>query len=494
MSDQIKRVTEPPLHTTRYGAPDNPKLDFARDLPMSVSGDFTVAVLGDVVITRPIADLVDPAVQAAIAPVRSADLVLGNLEQTIADVTTFSGYPYGVPPFLVMADPVVADDLASLGFDIMCRANNRLSDFGDDGNRETDAHLRRVGITPVGFGEHLAEAQAPVYRDTPHGRVGAIGITSSTNHGDDLVFGAAARVGRSNGRPGANHLRVSRTITLPGDGFERLKDFVLDHDYAFPGAFAVIGTVSVWEDRIRIGSETYVRGERAGYSYEVHPDDRQALITNTRNAAVYSNFTVVTVHHHQWQLDPDDPKGGMNGETLTPPDFLVDLARACIDHGADIFCAHGPFDFRAIEIHRGKPIFYGLGSFARQAYLQQAISAEMYHRSPIFPDKIDPLHTTVTDAELLYSRVPRHPGRYFRGATPIVTFRDSQLAGIALHPIDLGLDGPAADLGVPRRASPELGRSIIADIARESAAFGTTVVERDGLGIVEIPVSEEGDP
>jgi poly-gamma-glutamate capsule biosynthesis protein CapA/YwtB (metallophosphatase superfamily) len=48
-----------------------------------------------------------------------------------------------------------------------------------------------------------------------------------------------------------------------------------------------------------------------------------------------------------------------------PPDFLVDLAHKAIDNGADAFVGHGIHLVRAIEIYRGKPIFYGLGEFFR---------------------------------------------------------------------------------------------------------------------------------
>ena len=52
---------------------------------------------------------------------------------------------------------------------------------------------------------------------------------------------------------------------------------------------------------------------------------------STRNAAFFSNFTVVTIHAHQWTIDPSDPKGGLAGETPSPPDFLIELAHDAID-------------------------------------------------------------------------------------------------------------------------------------------------------------------
>jgi hypothetical protein len=47
--------------------------------------------------------------------------------------------------------------------------------------------------------------------------------------------------------------------------------------------------------------------------------------------------------------------------TLLAPE---EIAHAAIDAGADVVVGHGPHQPLAIEIYRGRPIFYGLGNFA----------------------------------------------------------------------------------------------------------------------------------
>lgn len=478
-----------PLHTNASPFTDNPKIVPERDIPMSVPGTFTVGVAGDIVITRPFSQLDDPNVQAAIDPLRSSDFAVGNLEQTIADHRTFQGSPYGVTAFQIMADPSVATDLAAMGFSTLGRANNRLSDFGDPGNIETDAHLRAAGITPVGYGSHLAAARAPAYHDTTHGRIGAVSVTSLVNHAMDIVFGASARIAMSNGRPGANSLRVGRTIKLPEKGWTVLRDFVLEHDYAFPGMAPVSPTIIVHEDRFRIGNDWYVKSEEPGYSYSINPDDLRDVLRNVRNAALYSNFTVFFMHGHQWSIDPKAPKGGIAGETDDPPDYLIEMAHEAIDAGADMFCMTGPFEFRAVEIYKGKPIFYGLGSFSRQAYMQEVLPWEAYRAhqfgSVSFP-RVNPHATEISDAEQLYSRIPAHPAKYFRGATARCTFVDSRLSEITLHPIDLGIDGPAANLGIPRSVRGQEAHSILTMIAERCAVFGTKVEILDSIGRIKV--------
>ena len=44
--------------------------------------------------------------------------------------------------------------------------------------------------------------------------------------------------------------------------------------------------------------------------------------------------------------------------------YMRDIAHAAIDAGADMVVGHGPHYSLAIEVYRGKPIFYGLGSFS----------------------------------------------------------------------------------------------------------------------------------
>jgi poly-gamma-glutamate capsule biosynthesis protein CapA/YwtB (metallophosphatase superfamily) len=44
--------------------------------------------------------------------------------------------------------------------------------------------------------------------------------------------------------------------------------------------------------------------------------------------------------------------------------YMTEIAHAAIDAGADAVIGHGPHHFLPVELYRGKPIFYGLGSFS----------------------------------------------------------------------------------------------------------------------------------
>jgi poly-gamma-glutamate synthesis protein (capsule biosynthesis protein) len=44
--------------------------------------------------------------------------------------------------------------------------------------------------------------------------------------------------------------------------------------------------------------------------------------------------------------------------------YMTEIAHAAIDAGADVVIGHGPHYSLPVEIYRGKPVFYGLGSFS----------------------------------------------------------------------------------------------------------------------------------
>lgn len=96
--------------------------------------------------------------------IREADLAVGTLNATISDYAPRTGC---IITYVLVGGSQNADALAEAGFDVMSVATNHIKNcgIGDCGNRaffDTLDNLRRVGITPVGAGENLAEAMQPV--------------------------------------------------------------------------------------------------------------------------------------------------------------------------------------------------------------------------------------------------------------------------------------------------------------------------------------------
>ena len=72
----------------------------------------------------------------------------------------------------------------------------------------------------------------------------------------------------------------------------------------------------------------------------------------------------------------------------------------------------------------------------------------------------------------------------------MVRFQGGELSAVELHPITLGFGKPRPDRGRPRLAGPEIGQKIIADLQRLSEPFGTRIIYRDGIGLVQLASQE----
>ena len=82
---------------------------------------------------------------AALAPrFRAADLVVVNLETTLADAEPYAGYPVFRSP------AALADALHEAGVDVAVLANNHCCDGGLQGIRTTVRELKRCGIRHTG--------------------------------------------------------------------------------------------------------------------------------------------------------------------------------------------------------------------------------------------------------------------------------------------------------------------------------------------------------
>src|SRR5689334_14848669 len=124
----------------------------------------TVAIVGDLISTRPIAPLLggDARFAAAVERLRAADVAVGNLEFTAADPDDADAWVWSMPnDWSIASDPAAVGDLRDLGFGVVGRANNHAMDRGPAGLRTTSMLLDDAGIDHAGTGEDLARASAP---------------------------------------------------------------------------------------------------------------------------------------------------------------------------------------------------------------------------------------------------------------------------------------------------------------------------------------------
>ncbi len=477
------------------GALFDPRRPPERELEMGVADGFTLAAVGDCIISRPLAPLLkrEAAFTAVVGILREADAAFGNLETTIIDIRGFKGSPQGgADDWSLVSLPEVARDLKALGFDLVSRANNHAMDWGVEGMRETGARLDEAGLVHAGAGETRAQARAARYLETERGRVGLVSMSSS------LAEGATALppAGQAPGRPGLNALRTTRTTIVTGTMMEALVGLGRSMETAGAECAARMGDSGgrapatgasqtargkpgeappeKVPEEITLFDTTFRLGERAGYHYAMDPIDLAENLRSVRQGKQHSDFLVATIHAHETGLGCDEPG-----------DFLPVLAHAAIDAGADAFLGHGVHHLGPIEIYKGRPIFYGLGNFV-WSDIQEPIAADLYerHRDLLAAAFGDPSKATDADLTALLNAAGFNDDLVFQTIVAVSRFAGGRLSEVRLYPVDLGYGLKLTRSGVPRRASPAIARTILERLQRISRPYGTTIGIEDDVGLI----------
>ncbi len=239
------------------------------------------------------------------AAFRAADMVFANLEcclytPPIAQSFHNEGF---------FADPAVARS-ALLGASIGAVGIANNVNYGEAAILSSIAHLDAAGIPHTGAGSDAAAAHAPVVLERGGIRFGFLQRSSvywPTNH----------EAGPHD--PGIATIRGHTAYQVP---MHKTRPEIPPMNR--PG---IPPTVVTWAD-------------------PAYLQRFQADIAALRPAV---DIAVASCH---WGLGKDVLQ------------YMRDIAHAAIDAGADIVVGHGPHYALAVEVYRGKPIFYGLGSFS----------------------------------------------------------------------------------------------------------------------------------
>jgi poly-gamma-glutamate capsule biosynthesis protein CapA/YwtB (metallophosphatase superfamily) len=126
----------------------------SRQLKRAAAGaTVSIAAVGDTALGIAPTLPSDPAAYLdPVKPELTGDVVFGNLEGTLTDVSESPKCgPESSECFAFRAPPEYARYLAQAGFTLMSDANNHSFDFGEAGEEETIQALRRVGIEQTGL-------------------------------------------------------------------------------------------------------------------------------------------------------------------------------------------------------------------------------------------------------------------------------------------------------------------------------------------------------
>jgi hypothetical protein len=185
-------------------------------------------------------------------------------------------------------------------FDGINMANNHSYDSGPDAMLDTRALFESRGIEVTGAGRDLTEARKPAIIERNGIKVGYLGYTS-VGHSDGTA---------GPGKPGVTNVRINTT-------------------YETRGPHAPV--------RVRT---------------EPQPDDLARLVEDVKKLKQRVDVAILAFH------------SGVIRLPRIIADYQVAVAHAAIDAGADLVVAHAPHVPKAIEMYKGKAIFYSLGVFA----------------------------------------------------------------------------------------------------------------------------------
>ncbi len=451
-------------------------------LPATVKDGFKLVTLGDLLYWRPVRSQIDSAMESALRLVRDADFATANHEGTFFDIHTKRIPPSGASGgALMVGSPDLASDIKNLGVRFVSKANNHSVDWGTAGLLEELRLLDAASLPYAGAGDNKAAARAAGFVDLPKGRVGVVSAASSFQSGatpmdEDADIPA---------RPGISVLRTTSVQIVNAKEMAALQQMNAATQAAgvsIAGNNGVRGNASGGSGsptEITVLGQTYRLGEKSGRTWSMNKLDQFEILKEVRSAKKLSDLVIFTIHAHE---GPDAPG---EGDTPYPADYLPGLCHNVIDAGADVVAGHGSHALRGIEIYKGRPIFYGLSTFLFQGYIlstQEGRDAR----------NLDPRFTSrgETETRLNGSAPPGVAdktgllGSWDVSILPVMTYEGGRVKEIRIYPIDVRRSATAKQSGLPRIASPELGRRIL-DLVRElSAPFGTDIRIEGNVGII----------
>jgi poly-gamma-glutamate capsule biosynthesis protein CapA/YwtB (metallophosphatase superfamily) len=446
-------------------------------------GNFMLALAGDTMLTRKLIPFKEENFLRLREILRGADAAFANLEGTVH--TWDEGTPGITQGTFMTTDPKLLEELKWLGINMVSCANNHAFDYGEDGVLANLRHLDAAGLTHAGTGRNLAEARAPGYLDTPNGRVGLIATTATFRPWNQ----AGEQRPDLRGRPGINPLGFQTRYRVDAAAFEQVKrisrklGFEKSDERARKHFYSDKEIPDAKSAELSLLGNRYLLSENFSIETQANERDLRDNLRWIREARRQSDWLIVSAHCHEF--------GGASlltassrAELEETADFVTKFAHQAIDEGADVFVGHGSHFPMGIEIYRGKPIFYSVGNFVFQNETVGFFPADAYERFD--------LDLKATPSDFLDARTAGgkkgHPSdpAYWENMFAVCKFETRKLMEINIFPIDQGFGRPRPQRGRPVLADGEVANRVIERVTRLSRRYGAKVVNRDGVGVIEL--------
>lgn len=187
-------------------------------------------------------------------------------------------------------------------FDVLSFASNHSMDFGPETMLKSIEHLRGAGFTVIGAGANEAAARVPAIVESKGTKVGFLAYCSVLRPGHNA----------DKDKPGAAPMRA----------------FTHYHQVDWnPGTVPQIMSFP-------------------------HSGDLDAIIADMEKLRPQVDVVAISLH---W---------GIHFTPAMIADYQKEVAHKLIDAGADMILGHHPHELKAVEIYKGRPIFYSMGNFA----------------------------------------------------------------------------------------------------------------------------------
>lgn len=415
-----------------------------------------ICITGDSILMTPM-----PASYDGGAPVREyigqADVRINNMEMVLSKFDQFAATFCG--GVWLTADPEVLDDVLTYGFNCFGFANNHTMDYSYGGLKTTLDALKAKNMPVCGAGMSLAEATAPAFVETENGKVAVLCISSTC---DD-----AARAGDAShkipARPGLNMLRHSETFLVNAEHMKALEEIAEATHINGRINNSKRGGYTVSKPGIfNLGTVDFKLSEVEGKTSAPNAQDMARMKAAVEQAAREADYVVVCFHSHEIKGDYDEE----------PDYFIEEFARACIDWGASAVVGSGTHQIKAVELYKGKPIFYSIANFIFQSESMLQLPADYYDRYGIDRSK------TAQEAVFVRSaggtRGLETEFKNYKGLMPLLEFEDGDLKKITIKPVELGFYKDNKEVkGLPHSANEEVTQDVFETLQKLSAEYGT---------------------
>ncbi len=450
-----------------------------------------VAIAGECMTTRAFREHSEPEFLKIKEILDGADVSYAHLEAVFGEFSKLYPVRGNFLGTYLLSDPEIAKDLRWLGIKMLSLAHNHSFDFGTDGILSTMEACKDAGIVGAGAGRDLEEAREPGYYESANGRVALI----STSSGNTPYESANLAKGSMRTRAGINPLGAQIRFKVPEDAAQQLREIgselqilrTYDKNSRVPtgmkeGEFRFY----VPSENSSVSSHAFSVGNEYGINSFCNPRDLKGNLDSIREAVKMSDLVLVAHHATVYE----------RMTKTEPTKYALEFAHAAIDAGADAYFGHGWHKTLGVEIYKGKPIFYGLGSLFAQSQFSRRVPYDGYETWGHDVERLPSLRPS--DEPLRPGMKPSQGLTWWSSALVELEYTpDKTIKAMTFHPVELGVDVAKEDKPISRRtgkhaegrpqvATGDSARVILERIRDLSKQYGTEIRIEGDIGRWEV--------